>query len=70
MIIASRNVAGFIIRESIVRSMFETTNTNETPGNRILGIAAVVFKINYVPKTAILEALKIPRFMINALKIP
>ena len=26
--------------------MFETTNTHETPGNRVVDIAKVVFKIN------------------------
>jgi hypothetical protein len=46
LIVASRNVAGFITRESVVRSMLETTNTHMTPGNRILDIDADVFKIN------------------------
>ncbi len=30
----SKNVAGVTTRESVVRSMLETTNTHSTPGNR------------------------------------
>jgi len=42
----SRNAEGFTIGKSVVRSMFETTNTHGTPDNRKVRIATVIFKIN------------------------
>ena len=46
----SRNVEGFITGKSVVRSMFETTNTHGTPDNRKLDIDTVIFKINCAKK--------------------
>jgi hypothetical protein len=46
LIARAKNVEAIFECESVVRSMFGTTNTQETPGNRILDINTVVFKIN------------------------
>jgi len=45
-IAGAKNVEAIFEGEFVVRSMFGTTNTQETPGNRILDITTVVFKIN------------------------
>jgi hypothetical protein len=42
----SKNVEGFTIRESTVRSKLETTNTHVTPDNQFVDIYIVIFKIN------------------------
>jgi hypothetical protein len=44
--VESRNVAGFTTRESVLRSMLETTNTHSTPGNR-----KAIFKKSYLKLT-------------------
>ena len=52
LILESRNVDGFITSKSVVRSMFETTNTHRTPvveGD----ILIVIFKINCETKSRV-----------------
>ncbi len=46
LIARAKNVEAIFECESVVRSMYGTTNTQETPGNRILDITTVVFKTN------------------------
>ena len=46
LILLSRNVEGVTTCALVVRSMLETTNTQETPVNRVVDNCADVFKIN------------------------